>query len=80
MESIPHGYVCSRSIAWITTKFYAMDSVGYIYYQRVYRDGYLDPEIVIYRDAKNGPCKICLFQDDAWKERVIYEGIVNISK
>ena len=31
-------------------KFYVLDC-GCVYYQRVYRDGDLDPQVGIYRDA-----------------------------
>ena len=31
-----------------------------IYWQRVFRDGELDTEIGIYRDADNGPCDVCM--------------------
>ncbi len=79
MESIPHGYVCSRSIACITTKFYAMDS-GYIYYQRGFGDGNLDPQIAIYRDAEDGPCGICMLQKEVWKDKVIDKILIKDAK
>ena len=47
-----------------------------IYYQRVFRDGDLDTKIGIYRDAKGGPCEICLLQEKAWKDRVLDETVV----
>ena len=53
-------------------KFYILDC-GCIYYQRVFKDGNLDPQIGIYRDAEHGPCEICMVQDEGWKERVIDE-------
>ena len=52
------------------TKFYLLDC-GCIYYQRVFRDGNLDLQIGIYRDAENGPCEVCMLPDDTWRERVI---------
>ena len=56
-------------------KFYTLDC-GCIYYQRVLEDGDLDTEIGIYRDAKGGPCEICLLQEKAWKDRVLDETVV----
>ena len=51
-----------------------------IYYQRVFRDGNLDPQTGIYRDAENGACEICMVQDEAWKERVVDKDVVYSSK
>ena len=53
-----------------------MDS-SCIYYQRVFRDGNLDPQIAIYRDAENGPCEVCVMQEETWRERVIDEVVVD---
>jgi hypothetical protein len=36
----------------------------------------LDPQIGIYRDAKNGPCEDCMMQGEDWKETVIDEVVV----
>ena len=41
-------------------KFYILNC-GCIYYQRVYKDGDLDTQIGICRDADRGPCEICRF-------------------
>ncbi len=60
-------------------KFYTLDC-GCIYYQRVHRDGGLDPQIGIYRDAENGPCEVCLLQEETWKERVVDEIFIYTSK
>ena len=51
-----------------------------IYCQRVFRDGNLDPQIGIYRDAEDGPCEICLAQTKTWEDRVINENVVCHSK
>jgi len=51
-----------------------------IYYQRIFRNGNLDPRIGIYRDAEDGPCEICIGEDEIWKERVIDGVIVCDSK
>jgi len=48
---------------------------GCIYYQRIFRNGNLEPQIGIYRDAEDGPCEICIVEDEIWKERVI-DGII----
>jgi hypothetical protein len=53
---------------------------GCIYYQRVYRNGDLDPQIGIYRDAEEGPCEICMSQEENWKERVVDQNVVYNSK
>lgn len=60
-------------------KFYTLDC-GCIYYQRVFRDGNLDFQVGIYRDAENGPCEICMIQEQNWKDRVFDETIVYNSK
>jgi len=60
-------------------KFYLLDC-DCIYYQRIFRDGDLDPQIGIYRNAENGPCEICMLQDATWKERSHDEIIVYNSK
>jgi len=56
-------------------KFHTLDC-GCIYYQRVYRDGDLDPRVKIYRDADQGPCEICMVQGEGWKERVVDEAMI----
>ncbi len=45
-------------------------------YRRVFKDGDLDLQIGIYRNAEDGSCEICMLQEETWKERVIYEGMV----
>ena len=60
-------------------KLFILDC-GCIYYQRVFRDGELDTEIGIYRDADNGPCEICMLQEETWKDRVLDEMVVYNSK
>ena len=60
-------------------KFYVLDC-GCIYYQRLFGDGNLDPKIGIYRDAENGPCEVCMVQDERWKERLVDETIVYSGK
>ena len=60
-------------------KFYILDC-GCIYYQRVFKDGNLDPQIGIYRDAENGPCETCLAQAKTWENRVIAEKVAYNSK
>ena len=37
-------------------KLYVLDC-GCIFYQRVFKDGGLDPQIGIYRNAEDGPCR-----------------------
>jgi len=59
--------------------FYVLNC-GCIYYQRAYRDGELDQQIGIYRDAKDGPCGICMHLDKDWKDRVLDEVTVYNSK
>jgi hypothetical protein len=56
-------------------KFYALDC-GCIYYHRVYKDGDLDLQIGIYRDAEEGPCEICLAQTKAWENKVVDQNVV----
>ena len=51
-------------------KFYTLDC-GCVYYQRVFKDGGLDPQVGIYRDADNRACEVCMGQDGNWRERVI---------
>ena len=53
---------------------------GCIYYQRVYGDSNLDPQIGIYRDAKNGPCEIFMLQEEDWNDRVIDEIMIYNSR
>ena len=60
-------------------KFYILD-YGCIYYQRVFGDGNLDPQIGIYRDAEDGSCEICLAQAKTWGNRVFDEYVVYNSK
>lgn len=60
-------------------KFYTL-TCGCIYYQRVFRVGGLDLKTGIYRDAENGPCEICMLQDENWSDRVLDETIVYNSK
>lgn len=60
-------------------KFYILDC-GCIYYHRVFGDGKLDTQTGIYRDANDGPCEICMLQEETWTERVIDERIVYNSK
>ncbi|UCF85479.1 MAG: hypothetical protein JSV50_07550 [Desulfobacteraceae bacterium] len=60
-------------------KLFILDC-GCIYYQRVFRDGGLDTEIGIYRDADNGPCELCMHFEKNWKDRVVDEAMVYNSK
>jgi hypothetical protein len=60
-------------------KFYILDC-GCIYYQRIFKDDGIDPQIGIYRDAENGPCEICLAQTRTWENRVIDEDVIDNSK
>lgn len=57
-------------------KFYILDCGCIYYYQRVFRDGNLDPQIGIYRDAEHGPCEICMVQGEGWKEKVVDEAMI----
>jgi len=58
-------------------KFYVLDC-GCIYYQRVFRDGNLDPQIGIYRNAENGPCEVCMPQKETWKDRLVNKTVIHI--
>jgi len=60
-------------------KFYTLDC-GCIYYQRVHRDGNLDPQIGIYRDGEDAPCEICMLQEGTWRDRVTDEKVAYNSK
>ena len=60
-------------------KLYIMDC-GCIYYQRVFRNGDLDRQVGIYRDAEGGPCDVCMGMGESWKDRVVDEAIVYNSK
>jgi len=60
-------------------RFYILDC-GCIYYQSVFKDGNLDPQIGIYRDAEHGPCEICMLQEGTWSDRVIDEKVAYNSK
>jgi hypothetical protein len=40
------------------------------------RDGDLDPQVGIYRDAEDRPCEISLAQTKAWEDRVTDENVV----
>jgi hypothetical protein len=53
---------------------------GCIYYQRLFRDSDIDPQTGIYRDAADGPCDICMLQEETWEERVMDETVVYNSK
>jgi hypothetical protein len=53
---------------------------GCIYYQSLFRNGDVDPQIGIYRDAADGPCEVCSRFPREWKERVIDETWVYNSK
>ena len=50
-------------------KFYVLDC-GCIYFQRIFEDGYLDPQVGTYRDAEQGACDICAMQAVNWREMV----------
>ena len=50
-------------------KFHILDC-GCIYYQRVFRDGTLDPRIAVYRDAGQGTCEICMLKAVHWRQMV----------
>jgi hypothetical protein len=56
-------------------KIYILDC-GCIYYQKIFRDGNLDSQIGIYRDAEHGPCEICMLQEEDWEDRVIDGNVV----
>jgi len=51
-----------------------------IYYQRVFNNGNLDPQIGMYRDAEDGLCEICLARTKTWENRVIDENVAYNSK
>jgi len=63
----------------IGLKLYVLDC-GCIYYQRVFRDGDLDSQIGVYRDAEHGPCEIYTHLDKDWKHRVSHETVVYTTK
>ncbi|MFZ7110522.1 MAG: hypothetical protein ACOWYE_02470 [Desulfatiglandales bacterium] len=50
-------------------KFHVLDC-GCIYYQRVFRDGSLDPRISVYRDAGRGTCDTCMLKAVHWRQMV----------
>ncbi len=56
-------------------RFYLL-SCGCIYYQRVFRNGGLDPTIGAYRDADSGACGSCMSQKDPWEKRILDEMVV----
>ena len=56
-------------------RFFTLDC-GCIYYHRVFRDGLIDPKLGIYREASDGPCKICMRLQEDWEGRVIDECVV----
>ena len=60
-------------------KFYILDC-GCIYYHRVFKDGEIDTQVGIYRDADDGPCEVCILQEDNWIDRLIDETVVYSSK
>lgn len=60
-------------------KIYTMDC-GCIYYQRLFRDGDIDSQVGIYRDADQGPCEVCMRLEKDWKDRMLYEVVVYSSK
>jgi hypothetical protein len=49
---------------------------GCIYYQRIFPSGELDQHVGIYRNADNGPCKICMDLNQEWQGRVTEEALV----
>ena len=49
---------------------------GCIYYQRVFPTGELDNQVSIYRDEDEGPCEVCLLQEDDWTDRVIDDNVI----
>ena len=53
---------------------------GCIYNQRAFRDVDLDSQTGIYSDAADGPCDVCMLQEETWKDRVIVEIVVCESK
>ena len=60
-------------------KVFTLDC-GCLHYQRIFANGDLDPQTGIYRDAEDGPCDICVLQDENWKDRVIDDMVVYNSK
>ena len=56
-------------------KFYILDC-GCIYYQRKLFDGTLISKAGTYRDARDGPCRICMTMDNSWQGRIIDETLV----
>lgn len=42
-----------------------------IYYQRVYPNGDLDPQIGIYRGGEDRPCESCMAKGEVWKDRAV---------
>ena len=56
-------------------KFSILDC-GCIYYHRVFRDGLIDPQLGIYRDAEDGPCDVCMHLQKDWEGRVIDQYVV----
>ena len=60
-------------------RFYILDC-GCISYQRIFRDDKVGPQIGIYRDADNGPCEVCMLQEETWKDRMVDEMLVFNSK
>jgi len=60
-------------------KFYILDC-GCIYYQRLIRDGNLDSQVGIHRDADNGACEVCMQLDEGWRDRVLDEVVVYNTK
>ena len=60
-------------------RFYIL-ACGCIYYQRVFRDGEIDGQIGIYRDADVGSCEVCMHLDKDWEDRVVDEMVVYNSK
>ena len=45
-----------------------------------YLYGETDTEIGIYRDADDGPCEVCMLQEETWEDRVVDEMLVYNSK
>jgi len=56
-------------------KFYIFDC-GRIYYQGGFRDGNLDPQVDIHRDAEDRLCEICVLKKESWEDRVIDEAMI----
>ncbi len=54
--------------------FFTLDC-GCIYFHRIFRDGLIDPQLGVYRDAIN-PCEFCMRLKDDWEGRVIDECVV----